>query len=384
MNRKRWLIQFKIITALACVVIAVAFFFAGIIDVEASAATDDLIYSLHDFGDWVEETASTCQHEGVEVSKCRYCNVTRRRVTAKFDHCYVGETITEPGYLVEGLRRYTCIWCGATKEEAIPALGVTYTTTFVSPEEDPAGGVYGYVVYECDQDDALSYTEYLDETSYTKTEVPATCLEQGYTIYTCNVGDYSFEADYTAKTTHKWVEISRFAASCDDEGIIFYKCSICYSNYTVVQDSLGHNYVDKDSLSVEATCTEDGRDYGVCTRCGYVKDKVIPALGHDYVLDEAKSTATCTTSGVNYYVCSRCGKIKKVTALAPHTLTHYNATDTTIEYWYCSVCGKYFSDEDGTTEITFKDISAKGNTSTSGSTSSSTSGGTSSSTSGNK
>ncbi|MCD7749326.1 MAG: right-handed parallel beta-helix repeat-containing protein [Oscillospiraceae bacterium] len=41
-----------------------------------------------------------------------------------------------------------------------------------------------------------------------------------------------------------------------------------------------------------------------------------------------------------------------------HVLTHYEAKDAACtedgneEYWYCSVCGKYFSDADGTTEIT--------------------------------
>lgn len=348
MNRKKWLLQLKIIATAACALILAAFFFAGLIDVEVAAATDNAIYSMHEFGDWVEETAPTCQREGMEVSKCVHCNVTRRRVTAAFDHCYVGETITAPTIYGEGLRRYTCVWCGQTKEEAIPALSVSYTTTFVSPDDDPAG--VGYVLYTCDQDDSLSYTSPL---TYTTTTVAATCLEQGYTIYTCNEGDYSYKANYTAKTTHNWVEISRHAAACDDEGIIYYKCSICYSNYTVIQDGLGHNYVDKNSLSAEATCTEEGREYGVCSRCGDVKDNVIAALGHDYVLDEDKSTAaTCTKSGINYYVCSRCGEIKKEIAPAAHTLTHYEETDTTVEYWLCEVCGKYFSDEDGKTEIT--------------------------------
>lgn len=347
-KKKKWLKKIKFIAAASCVLIAGAFFFAGIVDVEVTAATDDLIYTFHEFGDWVEETAPTCQQEGVEISKCIRCSVTRRRVTAKFNHCYVGEVVTEPTVYSEGLKRYTCIWCGDSSEEVIPATSISYTETFVSPEDDPAG--VGYVLHSCEQDDTLTYTSPL---TYTATVVAPTCIEQGYTVYTCNEGNYSYEANYTAKTTHKWVEISRYSPNCNDTGIIYYKCSICYSNYTVTQPSLGHNYVDKNSLSVEATCTEEGRDYGVCSRCGKVKDEVVAALGHDYVLSEAKSTAaTCTTAGVNYYVCSRCGEIKKETVPASHALTYYEATDTTVAYWYCSVCGKYFSDESGTTEIT--------------------------------
>ncbi|MCD7729111.1 MAG: choice-of-anchor I family protein [Clostridia bacterium] len=53
-----------------------------------------------------------------------------------------------------------------------------------------------------------------------------------------------------------------------------------------------------------------------------------------------------------------------------HTLTHTEAKAATCtengntEYWYCSVCEKYFSDEDGTTEISVEDtvIAATGHT----------------------
>lgn len=47
-----------------------------------------------------------------------------------------------------------------------------------------------------------------------------------------------------------------------------------------------------------------------------------------------------------------------ITARKSHALTYHDAAahtctaDGTIEYWECSVCGKYFSDADGTTEIT--------------------------------
>ena len=44
-----------------------------------------------------------------------------------------------------------------------------------------------------------------------------------------------------------------------------------------------------------------------------------------------------------------------------HTLTHHPENPATeeasgnIEYWSCGVCGKYFSNENGTEEITDKD-----------------------------
>ena len=43
------------------------------------------------------------------------------------------------------------------------------------------------------------------------------------------------------------------------------------------------------------------------------------------------------------------------TPMIPHTGVHHDATDTHIEYWQCSVCGKYFSNSGCTTEITEED-----------------------------
>ena len=65
----------------------------------------------------------------------------------------------------------------------------------------------------------------------------------------------------------------------------------------------------------------------------------------------ASSTpATC----INKAACGICGQ----DYYGDHNISHHDAVphtctaDGTIEYWECSVCGKYFSDADGTTEIT--------------------------------
>lgn len=65
----------------------------------------------------------------------------------------------------------------------------------------------------------------------------------------------------------------------------------------------------------------------------------------------ASSTpATC----INKAACGICGQ----DYYGDHNISHHDAAahtctaDGTIEYWECSVCGKYFSDADGTTEIT--------------------------------
>ena len=74
-------------------------------------------------------------------------------------------------------------------------------------------------------------------------------------------------------------------------------------------------------------------------------------------------TATCTEKAV----CEVCGKAYGEPDPKNHTdLKHIPAKAATedaegnIEYWYCSGCGKYYSDKDGTKEITKADtVTAK-------------------------
>ena len=99
--------------------------------------------------------------------------------------------------------------------------------------------------------------------------------------------------------------------------------------------------------------------------------------GQDYYGDHNIShheaaAHTCTADGtIEYWECSVCGKYfsdpngtTEITNIVDpndpalgHTLTYHDAvphtctTDGNVEYWDCSVCGKNFSDADGKTEI---------------------------------
>lgn len=74
---------------------------------------------------------------------------------------------------------------------------------------------------------------------------------------------------------------------------------------------------------------------------------------------------TCTSAGSETMKCDTCGKTlepKELPALG-HDLIYYAAVEPAegsegnIEYWQCERCEKYFSDKDGTNEISYSDIS---------------------------
>ena len=248
-----------------------------------------------------------------------------------------------------------------------------------------------------------------------KTEaVPATCTKGGSNeYYTCSAcgkifkdadasTETSVEAEKTSKIPHTLTKTEYKAATCTEDGNTeYYTCSVCgkiFKDENGTQETsveaeklvaTGHSLTKTDAK--EPTCTEDGNNaYYTCSACGKifkdaegtqettVENEILAASGHKMSKNDAKS-ATCTEDGNNeYYSCSACGKAFKdadgkiVTtveaekiAATGHTMTKTDAKEPTcsedgnIAYWYCSVCNKYFSDENGTTEITLDDTVIK-------------------------
>ena len=111
--------------------------------------------------------------------------------------------------------------------------------------------------------------------SYVMTEEsPATCTEEGYTIYTCACGE-SYEEPLAA-LGHDYQISSRTEATCTEPGEIVYTCSRCGDSYPEMIPAAGHNYQG-----------------GVCTNCGAQE----PSAGSENVFGE---TAGEIESGSRY------------------------------------------------------------------------------------
>ena len=194
--------------------------------------------------------------------------------------------------------------------------------------------------------------------------------------------------------THSMTKTEAKEPTCTEDGnSAYWTCSVCGKFFS---DENGKNEIEKDSWVIKAkghsltkteakapTCTEDGNsEYWTCSICNkFFSDEegtteiekdswVIEAKGHSLTKTEAKDP-TCTEDGNSeYWTCSVCGKffsdedgtteIEKdswIIEAKGHSLTKTEAKDPTCtedgnsEYWTCSVCGKFFSDENGTTEI---------------------------------
>lgn len=111
-------------------------------------------------------------------------------------------------------------------------------------------------------------------------------------------------------------------------------------------------------VTVAATCTKDGVSRRICSICGAVEEKPVPATGHKFSAWTVTKAATCTESGISTRKCSVCGT--EETMIVPslgHSMTATAVKAATCTepgnsaYWSCSRCGKFFSDAAGKTEI---------------------------------
>lgn len=140
----------------------------------------------------------------------------------------------------------------------------------------------------------------------------------------------------------------------------------------------GKTFVKHDEHSLtavaqkNATCTEAGvLAHDHCGVCGKdfienveksAEQLAIAKTAHEWEAEfTVDKAATCTENGSKSKHCKRCDSKTEVTEIpAGHHITHHGAVDATTdnagnyEYWSCADCDTYFSDSEGTTEITDK------------------------------
>ena len=87
------------------------------------------------------------------------------------------------------------------------------------------------------------------------------------------------ETPETPEHEHNWVENKdkSKAATCTEDGYIFYECSICDETKTEVVKATGHHFGEW-KVTKEATVTEEGQRERKCEDCDYVETETIAKL----------------------------------------------------------------------------------------------------------
>ena len=170
---------------------------------------------------------------------------------------------------------------------------------------------------------------------------------------------------------HRWIEITKEAASCARNGSVVKKCDLCRDVVVNMQERLPHTVVidrgseascSDEGLSdgshcsvcqtvivsqqtipkkdhtyvkslVESTCTEEGQVLLTCSCGDCYKQQVIPKKDHDY--DKNYVKPTCNKEGYTLFTCS-CGDTYKDNVLAA-TEAH-NFKKNGESGYFCALC----------------------------------------------
>ena len=261
-----------------------------------------------------------------------------------------GKVTKEPSCKEEGEILYTCSVCKGTKVEALAKTDNHQWGEWTTITK-PTCSTKGKEIRTCK---VCSKTEEraiptIPHTIVKEADKAATCTENGYEGREyCSVCNTTIkERTIIPATGHQWgAWRTTLAKTCTTDGKEVRVCSKCSEKEERTIPATGHTL--KKEEGVVATCTKDGHEGNtVCEVCGETlkEGKVIPKLGHDWSNENGKCTRcgeshehsfgegttikelTCTQDGEIDYKCSKCGYIKKeITKATGHEWGEWKTT----------------------------------------------------------
>ena len=144
--------------------------------------------------------------------------------------------------------------------------------------------------------------------------------------------------------------------TCTEAGIKTYTCSDCGKTRTEEIPALGHDYKLDENTAVAATCTEPGKNADQkCSICdSVIEGEAIAALGHDWGEWTRGKAPTCAEDGVETRTCSRDSnhtETRNIPATGDHSWNSGEVTTPAtcetngVKTYTCTVCGETRSEE---------------------------------------
>lgn len=200
-------------------------------------------------------------------------------------------------------------------------------------------------VIPSEPDDPIVPSEPVHEHEYVAVVTKATCIEVGFTTYTCDCGD-TYVGDRIEATGHQWSDwVVTKEPTVDENGEAVSVCAMCENTQSKVLDKIipNHSHSYTEEVTKAATCTAEGVMTLTCS-CGNSHTERIEKIPHSYKATVTKPT--CTNKGYTTYKCS-CGDSYKDSYVnaTGHKFSSYTSNgDATCskdgtKTASCSVCG---------------------------------------------
>ncbi len=142
--------------------------------------------------------------------------------------------------------------------------------------------------------------------AFTRTVVPPTCQQSGYSLYRCACG-YEYRSEYTPQGAHAYVLTEQTAPTCTEGSTSQFRCTVCGATASRTDAPLGHAWSEWNTL-IFPTCIDGGRQMRRCARCGLSEEQELAPRGHD-VLSPQKSM---TNKDVLEGFCRNCGQTVQI------------------------------------------------------------------------
>lgn len=310
-------------------------------------------------GEWITRTVPSCDVNGEAYRICTVCNnAEETKVLPAHSATWKEYDRDEATCAAEGKAYYVCKICNTNCTEILPVNDnhIWYKKAETATDTDvykaPTCTEEGYQKYVCRWHHDVEKTEVLEMTDHIASDewttvVEATCQSEGEEAVLCKTCDKAFETRTVAKTSHtlsKWI----LEGTCETGGTATRTCVYCKNVMSTTSFS-ANTHLNRQLVTVAATCVKDGYTADWCPDCGYTWQKDIIAASHSLSdIWTVTKKATCTEEGIRIKQCENCDYfVQESIEMVKHTylitdegLPATCLTDGYSERGFCLECGK--------------------------------------------
>lgn len=194
----------------------------------------------------------------------------------------------------------------------VPAPPQTHSHTYSSITKEATCTEDGLKTFTCTKGDH-TYTEVIPALGHTpgrwQVITEASYTTAGFKIRNCIRCDLTLDTEisHVRPHEHSYSREVISAATCKEEGVAKYTCTICGSTYTDILPVPGHS-LGEWQVFKEASYTENGEKVRKCTVCGeIIESRVIPVISHSHDYTSVITIpATYESKGLKTYTCNIC------------------------------------------------------------------------------